>query len=204
MLYQDHEGGNIAIISGGDNPTRWEMDSYDGFVFRIFNDKTPRALSFSWDMSGFNIGDYTQILNISGNTVMTTSGTNFEFKNLNTGNFVPLGALSFNISSSKRYKDNIHPMSADRANKIMDLDIVTYDYKQGVADDTDRYNHTGVIAEDCISVIPEAVLCREIDGKMQPDAVDYTRFIPYLIKMVQIQQEQIRKLQDEVARIRTV
>lgn len=201
MLYQDHEGGNIAIISGGDDPTRWEMDSYDGFVFRIFNQKSIHALSFSWDMSGFNIGDYTQILNGGGYTIIATSGDHFDFKNI-SGNLVNIGALGFAVGSSRRYKENIHHMADDRAKKILDLDIVTYDYRQDYV--ADAHGLAGVIAEDCISVIPEAVLRREIDGKMQPDAVDYTRFIPYLIKMVQIQQEQIRKLQDEVASIRTV
>lgn len=124
-------------------------------------------------------------------TIFATSGSHFGFTDIG-GNFVNVGALGFVTNSSRRYKDNINPMQGSRAEKILDLDVVTYDYKQG--QESGRYDRAGIIAEECVGVIPEAVIYKEIDGETVPDGIDYTRLIPYLIKTAQMQQEQIRGL----------
>ena len=124
-------------------------------------------------------------------TILATSGSHFGFTDIG-GNFVNIGALGFVTNSSRRYKENINPMPDSRAGKILDLDVVTYDYKQG--QESGRYDRAGIIAEECVGVIPEAVIFKEIDGEKVPDGIDYTRLIPYLIKTAQPQQAQIREL----------
>lgn len=112
----------------------------------------------------------------------------------NTGVAAPLYAASFTQNSSKRYKKNIQPISEARAKKILDMSVVTYDYIDGVVGEDVQYDRTGVIAEDTQGIIKEAVSYREINGKKVPDGVDYSKFVPYLIRMLQLQQEQIDEL----------
>lgn len=102
-------------------------------------------------------------------------------------------ALTSDISS-RRYKENIIPLSEDEAKKILDVEIVNYDYKENVVDEDERYDQKGAIAEDVVNLIPNAVTYADIDGEQLPDGINYTKFIPYLIKMVQIQQKEIEEL----------
>lgn len=102
-------------------------------------------------------------------------------------------ALTSDISS-RRYKENIIPLSEDEAKKILDVEIVNYDYKENVVDEDERYDQKGAIAEDVVNLIPNAVTYADINGEQLPDGINYTKFIPYLIKMVQIQQKEIDEL----------
>ena len=72
--------------------------------------------------------------------------------------------------------------------------MVNYDYIDGVMSKDVQYDRTGVIAEDVESIIPEVVSYKEIDGEKVPDGVDYSKFIPYLIRMIQLQQKEIDEL----------
>ena len=96
--------------------------------------------------------------------------------------------------SSRRYKENIIPLSDDEAKKLLDVEIVNYDYKEGVVEEDERYDQKGAIAEDVVNLIPNAVTYADIDGEQLPDGINYTKFIPYLIKMVQMQQKEIEEL----------
>ena len=104
-------------------------------------------------------------------------------------------ALTSDISS-RRYKENIIPLSEDEAKKILDVEIVNYDYKEGVVEEDERYDQKGAIAEDVAELIPNAVTYADVDGEQLPDGINYTKFIPYLIKMVQIQQKEIERLKE--------
>ena len=97
-------------------------------------------------------------------------------------------------NSSRKLKDNILDMTVDRARKILDLNIVTFDYKEGVMDEEHRYNRTGVITEDTLSICPEVV---NFD-KGEPSGVNYEKFVPYLIKMIQLQQKEIQDLKSKI------
>ena len=106
-------------------------------------------------------------------------------------------------SSSRRTKKNIHNMPEERARKILDVNIVNFDYKDEWCNG--EKDQSGVIAEDVINIIPEVVEVSKnydpnlpVDGEFNnPPGVDYRKFIPYLIKMVQIQQKEIDELKKE-------
>lgn len=110
------------------------------------------------------------------------------------------GTIQVSSSSSRRVKENIHDMTEERAKKLLDLDIVNFDYIGEFAGGLK--DQSGVIAEDAIKVIPEAVLISENYDESKPvdeisnpaPSVDYRQYIPYLIKMVQIQQKEIEEL----------
>lgn len=103
--------------------------------------------------------------------------------------------------SSRRFKENILPMTDDECKKILDVDVVTFDYKEdaNVVGEKERVGNRGVIAEDVAELIPTAVEYEETDGEQIPYGVNYTKFIPYLIKMVQIQQREIEELKSMLA-----
>lgn len=119
-------------------------------------------------------------------------------------------------SSSKQCKENIQPVSDEEAKKLLDIGTYTFDYKEeacpldndGNIDTTGRKGWIGVLAEDVYEVIPRAVCNTEnIDiaktiaegGDTSSLGVDYQTFIPYLIKMTQIQQQKIDELEGRIA-----
>ena len=136
----------------------------------------------------------TDIYN-SGNILIfgvTDSATVRSRTSINT--YLPISASAFNVSSSKRYKENINDITEERAKKILDVNVVTYDYRCNIM--SRPLDKTGVIAEDVESIIPEVVSYTTIDDEEVPDSVDYSKFVPYLIKMIQIQQDEIDKLKN--------
>lgn len=100
---------------------------------------------------------------------------------------------SITTSSSRRYKKNVIEMDEEEARKLLELFPVRYDYINE-EDGTDCY---GLIAEDVAEVIRYPVVY--VDG--EPDAIDYSKFVPYLIKMVQIQTREIEELKKAVGSV---
>lgn len=110
------------------------------------------------------------------------------------------GVIQVTSPSSRRVKKNIHAMTEEEAKKLLDVDVVKFDYIGDWCGG--KKNQSGVIAEDTIEIIPEAVqICDNYDPNQAvdeenniPPNVDYRKFIPYLIKMVQMQQAEIDEL----------
>ena len=157
---------------------------------------------------------------ILGNS--TASGTNKNSRGLlmvysDGSNYVGLGArsgsdstvylpgnksgqtISTESSSSRRVKKNIHDISDEDARKLLDIDVVQFDY---ISDEYGGKNECGVIAEDIKGMFPNAVIIDDnydedapIDPAINPaPSVDYRKFVPYLIKIVQMQQKEIDEL----------
>ena len=109
------------------------------------------------------------------------------------------GTIGF-ASSSRRVKKNIRSMKDEDAMKLLDLNVVKFDYKDDWCGG--EKNRSGLIAEDVLKIIPETVQIFEdydpnepVDEEFNfPPEMDYQRFIPYLIKMIQIQQGEINEL----------
>lgn len=101
-------------------------------------------------------------------------------------------ATSFVNSSSQRYKTNIEDMTDDRALKLLAMRPVSYDY----IDSRKGRDQLGLIAEevDMLESYPVSY-----DKYNRPDGLDYSRFVPQLIKLCQIQQRQIDALQKQIA-----
>lgn len=89
-------------------------------------------------------------------------------------------------------------MTEEEADKILLVEVDSFDYKNGVMGTGQQHNVHGVIAEKTKDVIPEVVGYREIEGLGNvPDNVDYAKFTPYLIKKAQMQQREIDELKLE-------
>ena len=98
-----------------------------------------------------------------------------------------IAASAFTNMSSRRYKENIVEMTEDEANKLNEINIVKFDYKTKANGE----NQAGVIAEDVYEVLPNIVTMAEIDG------VDYSKFVPYLIKKVQMLEKRVSELENK-------
>lgn len=107
--------------------------------------------------------------------------------------------------SSKYVKKNIQDIPEDEALKLLKLRPVSFDYKKG---DTNR---RGLIAEEVMDIYPELVQIPDgydedtfeydEEGPNLVPSLDYSGFIPYLIKMVQIQQKEIKDLKEQVSEL---
>ena len=127
-------------------------------------------------------------------TYIITNGACYVSNNTNTAR-APIHASNFVQSSSKRIKENIEEMTKEEAGKVLLLNPVTYDYKN-------KENGTGcrgLLAEDVAPIIPSCVIgnvdCADDDEKsIEAIGIDYSKLVPYLIKMVQMQQDEINEL----------
>lgn len=109
-----------------------------------------------------------------------------------------------NISniSTRLAKKNIEPLSNEEAKKILDVNVVSFDYINGGSK-----NQRGVIYEEVKDIIPSVAVCKDKDYEEHFlngeeyvfPGVDYSKFTPYLIKMAQIQQQEIDTLKQQLA-----
>ena len=145
---------------------------------------------------------------VSGNTMILGVGDGVsarQYQNLNT--FKPMSASAFVNQSSKLVKENIKPIDDNIAYKLLELRVVSFDYIEAVGGVKGK---TGLIAEEVQKILPDCVdvpddyneeMVKYNLSKGNPVnvlGIDYSHFIPYLIKLVQIQQEEINELKELV------
>lgn len=113
----------------------------------------------------------------------------------------------FNMTqgSSRRIKENIESISEEDAKKLLDLDVVSFDYiepyKINSCESAKQY---GLIAEDVVDAFPHCVVVPLDYNKDDEDditnvmSIKYEKLVPQLLKLVQIQQKQIDDLTKRV------
>lgn len=126
-----------------------------------------------------NLGKFLKFFNSDGNV----SSSTFAFTNNGNNTMVASGTIT--QGSSRKIKENIEDIPIEEAEKILELEPVRFDYIHGMKD------RRGFIAEDVAEVLPNLVTPEEEDI---PASLDYNGIIPYLVKMVQKQQEEINEL----------
>jgi hypothetical protein len=99
-------------------------------------------------------------------------------------------------SSSRRYKEDIHDMG-DASDGLFRLRPVTFRYKRPFADGSKPVEF-GLIAEEVAEVYPDMVV-RSADGQIE--TVKYQDLAPMLLNEVQKQKEEIRSLEERLARV---
>lgn len=112
-----------------------------------------------------------------------------HLKAITDGTTETYGSLEATIitPSSKKVKDNIESMSYEEADKILQLNPVTFDYKVGYG----GKDKVGLIAEEVYEIIPRA-----IHSTNDIPSIEYNIFIPYLIKEIQKLNAEIEKLKE--------
>ena len=149
--------------------------------------------------------DGTLVDNAMGATITKAGAQTYNINN--AANF--RSAIGAAASSSRLTKTNIQDMTYEEASKIFDINVVSFDYKDGFVNSTDvKEKYYGVIAEDTMDKLPYVVnipedyseeTFKEEEGLNQNlIMVDYVNFIPYLLKVVQNQEEKINELESKI------
>lgn len=139
---------------------------------------------------------------LSGGTAIVGSAIYCQ-ANWSGSSYAPVYGTSFTNPSSKLVKENVVDMSEEEAKKILQLKPVDFDYIEAYGGEKNQH---GLIAEDTLGIIPSCVTVPEDYSEKEFDAekgirnkvlaIDYSKLVPYLIKIVQIQQEEIEKLKE--------
>ena len=106
------------------------------------------------------------------------------------------GAVGVQASSSMRYKNYINVVTAQEAMNLLNLDVVTFKYKDGYLTKNDIWNNKvipGFFAEDVEKINP--ILCT-YDNNVVEDW-NHRTMIPYMLKIDQIHHDDINQLKQE-------
>lgn len=94
-----------------------------------------------------------------------------------------------NKYTTSRYKEEIESISEEEGDKVLLLNPVIYKYK------VNDVHSVGFIAEEVHNIYPKAVY---YDRHGEPDAIYYDRFIPYLVKKIQMMDIEIKELKEKL------
>ena len=208
---QGPKGNTGATGPQGPSGSPWGGGTFTGDVFLNYVDLNPAVdgtctignTGHRWNSAQIqNVkADIIRVLGYGNNKNVAVCSEALQSRNTANSAWAPAYASAFTVQSSRRYKDNIQSVTDERALRLLKVGVKTYDYIDGIVEPDVQYDLTGVIAEDVVKIIPEAVTYREIDGQLVPDGVDYAKFVPYLIRMVQIQQEEITFLKSALSKL---
>ena len=95
-------------------------------------------------------------------------------------------ATGFHQTSSREVKENIKDLTDEEALKVLQLRPVTFDYKKHAQ----GLDQRGFIAEEVAEIIPQIT-----EEGSQYLGLSYTQIIPYLTKVIQLQEARITALE---------
>ncbi|WP_053092736.1 gp58-like family protein [Streptococcus pseudopneumoniae] len=98
------------------------------------------------------------------------------------------GYAGITSSSDKRLKENIKESPVNALDKIQALNMVSFDFIE-----SQKYEEIGLIAQEAQKVVPEAI---EIDETTSYLSINYSKFIPYLLKAVQELDQKIKEMEN--------
>lgn len=141
--------------------------------------------SISLEVSGVVIKSQNSNANVQSNALQSRNYTNNAW--------APVYASAFTQQSSRRYKKNIEPLADDAARQIMKYRPVVYDY----VNEADGTGCMGLIAEEVAEVNSYPV---QFDADGNCEGLDYSKFVPQLIKMAQIHERELNELRAMIAK----
>lgn len=109
--------------------------------------------------------------------------------------------LAYLGSSSKRYKNHVKDISDEDVQKLFEIPVVYFKYKDGYLDASDKKNGIpipGFYAEDMEQAFPDAVMYE--DGKVED--WNYRTLIPAMEKQIQILYKQNRELMKSIKELK--
>ena len=168
------------------------------------------ALTGDLNMGGKAIGQVAAIYAQDNNDARELTNGTFQVLSKNWASTMDARCNSLRYSGSLNHesyrgaKENITAADAERIQKILDIPVEVFDYRPGFG--SNKKDVVGMIVDEVQDIIPEAVIIpedwdetefNELLGDMGNKAIpgiDYTVFVPYLIGLVQLQQQQIDNL----------
>ena len=104
-------------------------------------------------------------------------------------------------TSSIKYKTNVETIQDQYADAILGCRPVWY--QSTCEADKPDWGHWGFIAEEVAAIDPRLCFFKEEeDGTLEPEGVQYDRFVPHLLNLIKRQGEAIADLQAEVAALK--
>ena len=143
----------------------------------------------------FTVRNHSGTYNFLADTDASGSGQVFVYDSNGSGKIHLQGqtgtvtCVSVVQTSSKKVKKNVKPIKDWK--KILDLEAVTFDYKDKLLGSDRR----GFIAEDVAEVLPNLVTPETEDSAA---AIDYIQMIPYLQAVIKDQEARIQALEDKI------
>lgn len=101
-------------------------------------------------------------------------------------------------SSSKRYKDHIAMLKDTEAERLLDIPVVWFKYREGYLAKEDRFIDKplpGFYAEDVYRAFPE---CAMQNPDTSVEDWNYRTLIPPMLKLIQIMHNDIKKIKEKV------
>lgn len=177
-LFPYSDGGSLSLCDGNEqsranifvNNSSSNLHLYDSNETLVF-----------MGMGHETLGGILYLYDNSGTRQITMHGT--------SGSII---CVSVTQTSSRKVKENIEPIKD--AEKILDLEAVSFDYKNKELG-TDR---RGFIAEDVAEVLPNLVSEETED---RPASLDYLQMIPYLQAVIKEQEKRIKALEDKINKL---
>lgn len=102
-------------------------------------------------------------------------------------------------SSSKRYKDHIAMLKDVEAEKLLDIPVVWFKYKEGYLAKEDRFVDKpmpGFYAEDVYRAFPE---CAMVNPDTSVEDWNYRTLIPPMLKLIQNLYKEIKELKENIS-----
>ena len=143
----------------------------------------------------FTVRNHSGTYNFLADTDASGSGQVFVYDSNGSGKIHLQGqtgtvtCVSVVQTSSKKVKKNVKPIKDWK--KILDLEAVTFDYKDKLLGSDRR----GFIAEDVAEVLPNLVTPETEESAA---AIDYIQMIPYLQAVIKDQEARIKALEDKI------
>ena len=94
--------------------------------------------------------------------------------------------------SDRKLKENIEPTPVNALDKINALNLVAFDY---IKDKT--HEEIGLIAQEVLNIIPSSV--EKYEDEDNHLTINYSKFVPYLIKAIQELNQKIEKMEKIIA-----
>lgn len=131
-----------------------------------------------------------------GDQSITCGGLTAGWGTISTEYVVAAGdhmqAPYFEQTSARKFKKNIKSMTEDEANKLLELNPVSFDFKD---ENKGGNDHRGFIVDEVNPILPNLVGDSE-------ESLNYVELIPYLVKKIQMMDKEIKELQNEVERLK--
>ena len=145
-------------------------------------------------------GNYPNYLVADGSIRSTKTYNTTTASAANT--FISSNGTLARSTSSIKYKTNVETIEDQYADAILGCRPVWYQSTSEA--DNPEWGHWGFIAEEVVQIDPRLCFFKEEeDGTLEPEGVQYDRFVPHLLNLIKRQQQAIETLEAKVAALET-
>ncbi|OOR85214.1 peptidase S74 [Streptococcus pseudopneumoniae] len=172
--------GNMYCRNGADfhGKTDFSQTSNANFYGGVHFEKSP------FFKNGIEMGN-KDIYGEGGNPAGGRNRTVW-WNQLTTGLFREKAGIT--SSSDRRLKENIKESPVNALDKIQALNMVSFDFIE-----SQKHEEVGLIAQEVQEVVPHAVETDEVTSYL---SINYSKFVPYLLKAVQELDQKIKEMEN--------